>query len=478
MNKFALGLGTLLLAAGAASGQWEPDVRLTENDSVSSVSLVSARNIAAEGEFVYAVWNDDADQCPELRVLYARSSDRGLTWSTAVALPDDSAPSADASVAVEGGRVHVAWFDVRSGLPELYYKGSSDGGTTWSSDRWLTADAEYFAGPCIAVSGPTLHLAWTDLVNDTPRVRYKRSPDFGVSWGPDVIVSTTDSGAGYGSVCALDSDVHVAWNGSVSGSRSEAFYRRSTDGGLTWQPAVQLTSGAVGPTAIVPQVAASGELVHIVCCHRPVDKHEAVYLRSPDRGLSWSSAHRLFSTPGEDVGRVTVAADRENVHVAASLVDGGTTRLHYRLSTDGGMNWESPIRLSEAGPADKVSLAVAGRAVYALWRDSRDGNEEIYFKRNLTGNAAIEEKRQPTAGGPPSAATVVRGTFLLHGLGTRSKLADNSVMSRAVLLNAAGRKVLELRPGANDVGRLSPGVFFARDAGAQAQVVRKVMIVR
>jgi len=33
-------------------------------------------------------------------------------------------------------------------------------------------------------------------------------------------------------------------------------------------------------------------------------------------------------------------------------------------------------------------------------------------------------------------------------------------MSRAALLDAAGRRVLELRTGANDVRALSPGVYF------------------
>jgi len=29
-------------------------------------------------------------------------------------------------------------------------------------------------------------------------------------------------------------------------------------------------------------------------------------------------------------------------------------------------------------------------------------------------------------------------------------------------MDAAGRKVLDLRPGANDISRLSPGVYFVR----------------
>jgi len=39
-------------------------------------------------------------------------------------------------------------------------------------------------------------------------------------------------------------------------------------------------------------------------------------------------------------------------------------------------------------------------------------------------------------------------------------------MSRAVLLDAAGRKVVELRAGPNDVRHLAPGVYFVREPSA------------
>ncbi|MBN2537622.1 exo-alpha-sialidase [candidate division WOR-3 bacterium] len=465
------------LVAAPALAQWEPDIRLTENDSASSVSIVAARALAAEGDFIHAVWHDDCDQYPEVRVFYARSSDRGLTWSSAAALPEDTTGSAEASVAVAGGRVHVVWLGTSGGLPVLFYKSSSDSGATWSGDRWLTGNAQFYSTPCLAVSGPTLHLVWTGGTYDTMRVLHKRSPDCGVSWGPDIVVSTNDSGAAYGSVCAEDSLVHVAWSGLVADNRSEAFYRRSTDRGLTWQPTVQLTGGSVGTSSVLPQVAASGELVHIACIIRPVDKHEAVYLRSPDRGQSWGAAHRMFSTPGEDVGRATVVADDGTVHFAATLVDSGPTRVHYQLSTDGGLQWEVSGRLSDTGPADKVSLALAGNAVYALWRDSRDGNQEVYFKRNPTGNPGIaEEGRTPDAGRLPPRATIVRGVLNLPRDMTGFGPAKSDRVPRPALLDASGRRVMELQPGANDVSRLAPGVYFIR--AGNAPPLRRVLLVR
>jgi hypothetical protein len=43
------------------------------------------------------------------------------------------------------------------------------------------------------------------------------------------------------------------------------------------------------------------------------------------------------------------------------------------------------------------------------------------------------------------------------------------------LLDISGRKMLDLRPGPNDVGRLAPGVYFVR---LHLRAIQKVIIAR
>jgi len=47
---------------------------------------------------------------------------------------------------------------------------------------------------------------------------------------------------------------------------------------------------------------------------------------------------------------------------------------------------------------------------------------------------------------------------------------------KAALLDISGRKVLDLHPGANSVRALAPGVYFVREA--QAQAIHKVVVAR
>ena len=72
-----------------------------------------------------------------------------------------------------------------------------------------------------------------------------------------------------------------------------------------------------------------------------------------------------------------------------------------------------------------------------------------------------------------NAATIVHGVLYLPG-------RPSSSPSTSYLLDVSGRKVLNLHPGANDVRALSPGVYFVREAQAQAQAqaVGKVVVTR
>jgi len=67
--------------------------------------------------------------------------------------------------------------------------------------------------------------------------------------------------------------------------------------------------------------------------------------------------------------------------------------------------------------------------------------------------------------------TVVRGVLVLGAVDSRQNAVD-----RAELLDAAGRRVLDLHNGANDVRVLAPGVYFVRDVGAAG--AEKVVVQR
>jgi len=86
---------------------------------------------------------------------------------------------------------------------------------------------------------------------------------------------------------------------------------------------------------------------------------------------------------------------------------------------------------------------------------------------------------QPAASKLPKLRlqTVVRGVLALGAVDSRQHTAY-----RAELLDVSGRRVMDLEPGANDVSRLSPGVYFVREepqaTSSKPQAVRKVVIAK
>ncbi len=122
-----------------------------------------------------------------------------------------------------------------------------------------------------------------------------------------------------------------------------------------------------------------------------------------------------------------------------------------------------------AGPS-----ALAWNPAYSRMYVSNSGSSSITVIRDTVG-VGVEES-QPQATGPKPQATVVRGVLVL-GAGSRQNAGY-----RAELLDISGRKVLDLKPGVNDVRALAPGVYFVREvqaqAQAQAQAVRKIVITR
>jgi len=72
---------------------------------------------------------------------------------------------------------------------------------------------------------------------------------------------------------------------------------------------------------------------------------------------------------------------------------------------------------------------------------------------------------------------VLRGVLVLGAVGSRQHSAY-----RAELMDATGRKVLDLKPGANDVRGLAPGVYFVRrpetEDGRPGAAVRKIVVTR
>jgi hypothetical protein len=263
---------------------------------------------------------------------------------------NNTANSQHPTVAVSGSVVHLVWEDSRdaaigSNYCKIYYKRSTDAGVTWGADTRLTYDTANSQTSSMAVSGSIVHLVFSSnrlypsswSISET---FYKRSTDGGVSWGADTCISTIDSWASsWPSIVVSGSYLHVAMYDS-RGSLNNIFYKRSTNGGVSWGTDVQLTYN-IGYPGVGPNIAASGSVAYVV-----------------------------FPIYTSDT----------------------KVKVYYNRSTDAGVSWGASTLLTTQDTANNFApfVEVSGPAVHVIWADRRNGKGEIYYKRNPTGNIGIQ----------------------------------------------------------------------------------------
>ncbi|TRZ71202.1 MAG: T9SS C-terminal target domain-containing protein [Bacteroidetes bacterium] len=368
-----------LFAVNSVSAQWEPDVRLTNDPAGSWTSIYNAWCVAASSETVHVVWYDDRDGNTE--IYYKRSTDAGLTWEQDTRLTNDDSTSIFPSIAVSGSLVLIAWDDDRDGTNEIYSKRSIDGGNSWEADTRLTYTAVNSQRPSIAISGLVVHVVWHDLRDGIWAIYYKQSDNGGVSWGDDTRLTYYSSFSVSPSIAVSGSVVHIAWR-DYRDDNDEIYYKRSTDGGLNWGEETRLTNNSAAQDR--PSISTSGSAVYIVWRDFRDGNHQIYYKRSPDGGLTWEADTRLTNSY-DNAQSPSIAAFGSDVHVVWYDDRDINEEIFYKQSEDEGLTWGADTRLT-FGDSQDPTIAVSGPVVHVVWTDKRDGNYEIYYKRkqNLT----------------------------------------------------------------------------------------------
>lgn len=361
--------------------QWGPDVRLTNASGISNTTHNHAWSVASNGNLVHALFYDDRDGNQE--IYYKRSTDAGTTWGTDTRLTNNTASSLMPSVSISGNIVHAVWHDNRDGNWEVYYKRSTDMGITWGVDTRITNNSATNWHPSMAVSGSNVHIVWRDNRDGNQEIYYKNSTDGGLTWGADVRLTINTSFSWMANIAVYNSFVHIVWQDNRDGNY-EIYYKRSPDGGLSWGVDTRLTNNSA--ISEVPSISVSDQNVHIVWGDQRDGNKEIYYKRSSDGGISWGADTR-FTSNSAISDYPCIAVYNSVLHIVWHDNRDGNTEIYYKPSTDGGLNWGTDTRLTNnPSSSEYTSVSIAGNNLHIVWQDNRDGNYEIYYKRDPTGN--------------------------------------------------------------------------------------------
>jgi hypothetical protein len=215
--------------------------------------------------------------------------------------------------------------------------------TILSVDSTGVAEEDHF--PEAIVSGQTIHTVWTASIGyNLHHLCYRRSLDGGATWQDRVIIQDygTDSDpllrSGDTTRLAVDGNyVHVIQLRSVPGWHYEIDYFRSTDGGATFEPKKTIATSGQYWIFAVPRIAAGGGKVAVAFSMRPnwYTNPSGHLLLSGDNGATFAATPVINNTYGGSYDCIDIKQTADKI-VSIWRVDGA--RVLAVTSANGGAN--------------------------------------------------------------------------------------------------------------------------------------------
>jgi hypothetical protein len=274
----------------------------------------------------------------------------------------------------------VVWVDYFPGNSEIYYKTSTSGGTTWTTKRltWNSGSSFY---PSVA-AGPTNHIyvAWDNETPSSDEIFYKKSTDGGVTWTTKRL--TWNPGDSNVSFIAVDSNdhIHLAWSDKTPGN-DEIFYKKSTDGGVTWT--TKRLTWNFG-TSWNPCIAIdTNSHIHVAWRDSTPGKREIYYKKSTNGGTTWTTK-RLTPNLYDSFWPSMAVDSYDHLHVVWEDPILGNDDIFYNRSTSGGTTWTTQLLTWNSGASELPAVAVdSSNHIHVVWKDATPGNDEIYYRKGI-----------------------------------------------------------------------------------------------
>jgi len=331
------------------------------------------------------------DETPgNYEIYFKKSTDTGTTWTTKRMTWNPGMSQWPSAAIDTNDDIHLVWSDASPGNYEIFYKKSTDGGSTWWTKR-LSITAEYSLSPVIVTdSNNYIHVVWYDITPGNNEIFYATSTDNGSTWSSKRL--TWNQGGSVSPAITVDSNdiIHMVWNDDSSGNY-EIYYRTSTDFGTTWSATKRMTwnSGA----SIYPKITTDlSDNIHIVWDDSSFGNSEIFYKMSTDSGATWT-ANRLTWNPGVSQFPRITSGFKNIIHVVWSDKTPGNNEIYYKWSSDGGMTWTTERLTWNPGESSwpfvlthtteiivPTKILFAAYRVHVLWHDKSPGNYEIFHK--------------------------------------------------------------------------------------------------
>ncbi len=460
----------------SSNGVWGDDVRLTNDLSSSYLSWSNASSAFINDSIIGVVFYDLRDGNYE--IYLKKSYNRGEDWEVEERISSTGNPSIFPSVSSNNEKIYIFWLE-EGNMNQIMFK-YGDFNSNYSDNILLTELLGEANGPSVDVSGNKINIFFSDIRDGNYEIINKYSYDGGYTWSTDRRITFTTGNSFFPDVARSHDTLHVTFFDDTYGN-NEVFYLRSVDDGISWSPVFRVTDDT--SSSIYPAICARNDTVFIFYMDNKNGDYDIYYRLSIDGGENWLQEER-FTNFG-------------NNYYPALSWNGDYINVVYRKNNDvylqyyNGANWSSEIKVSAGNSISEYPEIISkDDSLYVFWFDERDGNPEIYFKKNCadTGSTGIDDrdfkfiKLFQNYPNPFSEKTKIK--FLVRGyMKEYATLNIYNITGQIVKRLFSGyveKKLYEIIwDGKDDTGNILPkGIYFYEIQVGDFKDTKKMVIIK
>jgi hypothetical protein len=349
--------------------------------------------IAAVGVNVYVVWRDNSSGKDQ--IYFKRSSDTGNSFNTTENLSNTNGSSTDPQITATGNNAYIVWSDTTTGNGDIYFKSSTDNGTSFSVPKNLSTNLDGPAlFPQVEAIGNNVYVVWQDETPDKGRIRFRASNDNGNDFSITRILSQENEvNANSPQLSVSERAIYVVWednsrSGNNSSKNFDLLFRVGIDGGSTFTNTKILTKNP--GDSFDPRTATSGENMYAVWEDNTAGDDTSLNWEVRFRGVLYNGENTTDTKIlSENIGEVAdfpqIAASESNLYVVWSdlfiRTYPGMFEIFFTYSKDEGRNFSQAVNLSSnQGSSVLPRIAASEDHAYIVWSDTTTGNGDIYFR--------------------------------------------------------------------------------------------------
>ena len=267
-----------------------------------------------------------------------------------------------------------------------YARHSTDSGTTWSSPITIASGMRLnFAA---SAYGSKVDIAYVRQTTSPTggkayRLYYRRSLDGGATWeAPRAVTSASSNIHDQALARHANGRVTIAWTGYSTGS---LYLRTSADGGTTFGPAryIGKTSnwepGTYPFYRSEPTIAIGSGVTYVAYLSAA---NTLSVRRTTDQGVSWSSPIRISTSTSEGY---TLMASGSSALLAYTSTASGSMQAVHRRTTNKGTTWSSAKAFAASSNgrfSTTPQFALRNGVLAVTFKHGRPGESPIWYRQS------------------------------------------------------------------------------------------------